>query len=184
MLTLYILLGVLGGALLIWFVYEFNKFIVLKNKTDKALSNMDVFFQKRHDLVPNLVESVKGYMKHEQNLIQEVTEARASAIASKKGEKKARAESKLGTAVGSLIAVSENYPEIKASQNFLDLTAQLSKIESEIADARQAYNDVATEFNTKRESFPDSIAAFLMGLKKRTLFKASWLERKNVKVKF
>ena len=181
---LYIVLGILGALLLIWFIIQFNKFIKLKNNTDKALSNMDVFFQKRHDLIPNLVESVKGYIKHESNLIEEVTLARSNAISEKKGEKKARAEYKLGNALGNLIAVAENYPDIKARQNFLDLCSRLSIMEGEIAEARQAYNQAATDFNIKRETFPDSIAAFLMGLRKRTLFKAGWKERKNIKIKF
>lgn len=183
MTALYIVLGVLGGLLFLWFVFQFNAFIKLKNLTDKALSNMDVYFQKRHDLIPNLVETVKGYMKHESNLIEEVTAARANAVG-KKGEKKAKAEAKVGAALGSIMAVAENYPEIKANENFLDLANQLSKMEGEIATARQAYNEAATQFNTKRESFPSSIAAVLMGLKKRTLFKAGHFERKNVKVKF
>ncbi len=182
--VLYIVLGVIGGVFLLWFIYEFNIFIKLKNKTDKALSNMDVYFKKRHDLIPNLVNTVKGYMKHEQEVIEEVTRARADAVATKKGEKKARAEAKLGAVVSSLIAVAENYPELKASDNFLDLSNQLSKMEMEIADARENYNEAATQLNTKRETFPTSIVAFLMGLRKRTLFKASRRERKNVKVKF
>ena len=184
MIYLYIGLGVLGALLFAWFVFEFNRLIRLKNKVDKELANMDVFFKKRYDLIPNLVNTVKGYMKHEQNLIAEVTEARAAASGSMKGEKHARAEAKVGAAVDKLFAVAENYPNLKANENFLDLQSQLGKMESEIAAAREKYNEVATEFNTRRESFPSSIAAFLMGLRKRTLFKARRRERKNVKVSF
>ena len=184
MIALYIALGIVGFLLLVWFVFEFNKFIVLKNKVDKELSNMDVFFKKRYDLIPNLVNTVKGYMKHEQSLIEEVTKARASASPSFRGEKRAKAEARLGGAVDNLFAVAENYPDLKANTVFLDLQTQLSAMENQIASAREQYNSVATELNTKRESFPASIVAFLMGLKKRTLFKARRRERKNVKVKF
>jgi len=184
MIALYIALGVVGFLLFVWFVFEFNIFIKLKNKVDKELSNMYVFFKKRYDLIPNLVNTVKGYMKHEQTLITEVTEARAAASSSLKGEKRAKAEARLGSAVDNLFAVSESYPDLKANTVFLDLQAQLGSMENQIAAAREKYNEVATELNTKRESFPASIVAFLMGVKKRTLFKARRKERKNVKVKF
>lgn len=184
MIALYIALGIVGFLLVLWFVFEFNKFIRLKNVLDRELSNMDVFFKKRYDLVPNLVNTVKGYMKHEQNLITEVTEARASIAPTSKGEKRARAEARLGGAVDNLFAVAENYPDLKANTLFLDLQNQLAGLEREIAGAREQYNAVATDFNTKRESFPSSIVAFLMGLRKRTLFKARRRERKNVKVQF
>lgn len=184
MLALYIALGVLGGLLLIWFIYGFNKMIRYRNAADKALSNMDVFFKKRYDLIPNMVNTVKGYMEHEKNLITEVTEARAEAMNTKKGRKRAFAESKLGDALGNMVAVAENYPDLKASANFIELQNTLSKMENEIAQAREAYNDAATELNTHRELFPDSIVSFLMGVKKYPLFKAKRRERKNVKVKF
>ena len=109
MIALYVALGVLGALLLAWFIFEFNRLTRLKNKVDKELANMDVFFKKRYDLIPNLVNTVKGYMKHEQNLITEVTEARAAAQATKKGEKHARAEANVGAAVDKLFAVAENY---------------------------------------------------------------------------
>ena len=184
MIALYVALGVLGALLLAWFFFEFNRLTRLKNKVDKELANMDVFFKKRYDLIPNLVNTVKGYIKHEQNLITEVTEARAAAQATKKGEKHARAEANVGAAVDKLFAVAENYPDLKANENFLDLQNQLAKMEGEIANAREKYNEVATEFNTRKEQFPSSIAAFLMGLRKRTLFKARRRERKNIKVSF
>ena len=184
MIALYIALGVVGFLLLIWFVFEFNIFIRLKNRADRELSNMDVYFKKRYDLIPNLVETVKGYMKHEQGLITSVTEARASVSPSFKGEKRAKVEAKLGGAVDNLFAVAENYPDLKANASFLDLQCRLSVMETEIAAAREQYNIAATELNTKRETFPASIVAFLMGIKKRTLFKARRRERKNVKVKF
>ena len=185
MLALYIALGIGGGLLFFWFVFEFNRFVKLKNKCDKALSNMDVYFKKRYDLIPNLVNTVKGYAAHEKSVLSEVTEARTNAMrGEKKGEKRAKAEARVGTALGNVLAVAENYPELKANENFLQLSNELSRMELEIANAREAYNEVATEFNTARESFPRSIAAFLMGLGKRTLFKAKRRERKNIKVKF
>lgn len=182
-----ILIIVIAAALfvfLVWIVVVFNQFIRLKNSANEALSNMDVYFKKRHDLIPNLVNTVKGYAKHEAQVFQNVTEARTEAISAKAGEKKAKAEAKVSATISSLFAVAENYPDLKANTNFLDLQNQLSKMETEIAGTRMTYNEKATNFNNLRETFPSSIVAFLMGVRKRTLFKADWGDRKNIKVEF
>jgi len=170
------------GAL--WFVLSYNGFVQLKNRIDNSWSQIDVQLKRRFDLVPNLVETVKGYAKHEKETLNEVTAARAAITKASGAKDKMAAENMLTGALKSLFAVSESYPDLKANQNFLMLQEELAGIESKIAYARQFYNDTVLSFNTKIETLPDSIIAGLFGFSKRDYFQIEEAARSNVKVSF
>src|SRR3989338_2975421 len=170
------------GAL--WFVLSYNGFVQLKNRIDNAWSQIDVQLKRRFDLVPNLIETVKGYAKHEKETLKMVTEARAAITKAGSGKDKMAAENMLTGALKSLFAVSESYPDLKANQNFLMLQEELAGIESKIAYARQFYNDTVLSFNTKVETLPDSILAGMFGFTKREYFQIEEAARTNVKVQF
>jgi len=175
---------VIAVVLVLWFVLSFNGFVQLKNRIKNSWSQIDVQLKKRHDLVPNLVETVKGYAKHEKTTFKMVTEARAQIVKAQGIVKKAEAENMLTGALKSLFAVSEAYPDLKANKNFLMLQEELSAIESKIAYTRQFYNDTVLKYNTKRETLPDSIIASLLGLGKRDYFEVEEAAKGQVKVKF
>jgi len=145
--------------LILWFVGIFNRFIVLRNRMQGSWAQVDVQLKKRYDLIPNLVETVKGYAKHEREVFQNVTEARARAINAGTVDDQAQAENLLTGALKSLFAVAEAYPELKANQNFLKLQEELAAIEDKIAYARQHFNDVVLAYNTLRQRFPEVIVA-------------------------
>ncbi len=170
------------GAL--WFVVSYNGFVQLKNRIDNSWSQIDVQLKRRFDLVPNLIETVKGYAKHEKETLKMVTEARAAISKAPSGKEKMAAENMLTGALKSLFAVSESYPDLKANQNFLMLQEELSGIESKIAYARQFYNDTVLTYNTKVETLPDSILAGLFNFNKRDYFQIDEAARQNVKVQF
>ncbi|HLC92150.1 MAG TPA: LemA family protein [archaeon] len=170
------------GAL--WFVLSYNGFVQLKNRIDNSWSQIDVQLKRRFDLVPNLIETVKGYAKHEKETLKMVTEARAAITKAGSGKDKMAAENMLTGALKSLFAVSESYPDLKANQNFLMLQEELAGIESKIAYARQFYNDTVLSFNTKVETLPDSILAGMFGFTKREYFQIEEAARTNVKVQF
>ena len=183
-----IVVVVLAIALLAWWIGTRNDFVRLKNKVEEAWATIDVFLKKRYDLIPNLVETVKGYSKHESETLKEVVAARSVAMNAKTPTEKANAENGLTSSLRTLFtAVSESYPELKANANFLDLQGQLKNIESELESSRRYYNGVVKSFNTKLEIFPASIVGGRMGeeYKKRPYFELdSAEERKNVKVQF
>ncbi len=163
----------------------YNGFVKLKNRVEEAFATMDVYMKKRFDLIPNLVEAVKGYAKHESETLQKVTEARAAIAGAKTTEERLANENVLSGTLKSLFAVSEAYPDLKANQNFLDLQAQLRKVEEDIANARKYYNGAVREFNTKCESFPSNIIAGMFHFTRRPMFEVdSQEERQNVKVDF
>ncbi len=162
----------------------YNSFISLKTQMHNAMAQIDVQTKRRFDLVPNLVETVKGYAKHEKGTLTEVTKARAMiSQAGTPGEKMA-AENMLTGALKSLFAVSEDYPDLKANQNFLMLQEELSGIESKIAYARQFYNDAVMKWNQKVQMFPSNVIANVFGFKTQEHLEATEEERKAVKVKF
>lgn len=179
---------IVGGAIVVggglWVLLSYNGFVQLKNRIDNSWSQIDVQLKRRFDLVPNLIETVKGYAKHEKETLNMVTQARTSAMNAKDMKQKAEAENMLTGALKSLFAVSEAYPDLKANQNFLMLQEELSGIESKIAYTRQFYNDTVLAYNTKTEMLPDSIIAGLAGFKKRDYFQIEEAARENVKVKF
>lgn len=178
-----IILGVLAviGAY-VWSVY--NGLITAKLRIDEALSQINVQLKRRADLIPNLVETVKGYAKHEKSLLEEITKARASLMQAKSVEKKAEANNMLTDTLKSLFAVAENYPDLKANANFAKLQEELSDTENKIAYSRQFYNSNVLEYNTRIHVFPSNIIANLFKFTPKDFFAATEEEKKNVKVSF
>src|ERR1035437_9038570 len=179
----YIILGVLLLLVLV-FVYYFNRLNVLSNTIDNSWAQIDVQLKKRADLVPNLVETVKGYAAHKKSIFEAVADARAKMIGAETIEKKDQAGNMLAGALKSLFAISENYPELKANQNFLMLQEELSGIENKVAYARQHYNDSVLVFNNLVTTLPGSIFAGILGKKVRIYLEITTAEREPVKVKF
>lgn len=166
----------------VWFTY--NSLIRSKVRISEAFSQIDVRLKRRADLIPNLVETVKGYAKHEKEVLENITKARASLISAKSISQKAEANNQLGETLKSLFAVAENYPDLKASQNFLSLQEELSDTENKVAYARQFYNSVVMDFNTKLKVFPTFVFANMLHFTPAEFFAASDEERKSVKVSF
>lgn len=173
---------IVGIALYVWGIY--NSLATGKVRIKEALSGIDVQLKRRIDLVPNLVSTVKGYAKHEKDLLENVTKARASLMHAKNTAQKAQSDNMLSEALKSLIAISENYPDLKASRNFLELQQELSDIEAKIAYSRQFYNTNVNGYNTTLANFPSSVIGSSFGYKPEEFFEATEEERKNVKVSF
>lgn len=171
-------------VLVLWFVGVFNGIIVLKNRTQEAWSDIDVQLKRRHDLIPNLVETVKGYAKYEAGVFEKVTEARANAISAKGPEDSAAKENVLSGALKSVFAVAEAYPELKASENFKELQGELTDTEDKIEAARRFYNGNVRDFNIKIQIFPNSLAAGMIGAKPFEMFEAAEGEKAVPEVKF
>lgn len=153
-------------------------------RVSEAFSQIDVQLKRRADLIPNLVETVKGYVKHEKEVLEEVTKARTSLMSAKGVEEKAKANSELGQTLKSLFAVAESYPNLKASENFSELQEELSDTENKIAYARQFYNSTVMDYNTKLATFPTVIFAQMLRFQPAEFFAASEEEKKEVHVKF
>ena len=172
-------------VIVLWLVGAYNSLVRFRNRTKEAWSDIDVQLKRRYDLIPNLIETVKGYAKHESGLFERVTKARADAINTKGTKQQAEAENVLEGALKSIFAVAENYPDLKANQNFLELQRELSDTENKIQASRRFYNTNARDFNTKQEVFPNSIVASLFSFKRVEFFEVEEAkERENVKVKF
>jgi LemA protein len=173
------------GALFLIAIGMYNSLVTLRNRCDNAWSQVDVQLRRRYDLIPNLVETVKGYAKHEREVFEKVTQARAAAIGAQTVKDQGQAENMLSGALKSLFAVAENYPELKANQNFLLLQEELSGTESKIAYARQFYNDQVMKFNMKQQVFPSNIIAGMFGFKIKEYFEIGEAEARGpVKVSF
>lgn len=183
MVILYIIIG-LVVLIILWAVIAFNSFIRLKNRTNEAWSDIDVQLKRRHNLIPNLVETVKGYAKHEKNVLENVTQARSKAIKAEGMEEKGQAENMLSNTLKTLFAVAENYPDLKANANFLELQRELSDTENKIQAARRFYNGNVRDLNMKIEGFPSRIIAGIFGFKKREFFEAAEGERTVPGVQF
>lgn len=163
----------------------YNSLIQLRNRCENSWAQVDVQLKRRYDLIPNLVETVKGYASHEKEVFQKVTEARTSAMNAGTVKDQGMAENQLSGALKSLFAVAESYPDLKANQNFLMLQEELAGTESKIAYARQFYNDTVMKFNTKQQVFPANIIAGMFGFKEREYFEIEEPEaREAVKVEF
>ncbi len=162
----------------------YNSLIKLKNSVEEAFSTMDVYLKKRRNLIPNLVETVKGYASHEKETLEKVIQARNMATQATTPEESIKNENMLTGTLRSLFAISENYPDLKANTNFLDLQAQLKAIEDEIASSRKYYNAVVKAFNTKIEVFPSNLIAGMFHFERRTMFEIQEEERENVQVQF
>ena len=168
-----------------WLIGTYNKFVKMKNNIEEGYSTMDVYLKKRYDLIPNLVETVKGYAKHEKETLTNVMNARNAAMSSSDLETRAKNENVLTGTLKTLFAVSENYPELKGDKHFSDLMNQLNSMENEITSSRKYYNGCVKAYNTKRELFPSSIIAKWFNFEKKPLFEVdNEEERKNVKVQF
>lgn len=181
---LYIIIGVLV-VLILWFVAVYNGLTKLKNRVDEAWSDIDVQLKRRYDLIPNLVNTVKGYAQHERELFEKVTKARSEAMQAENPHDKAAAENMLSDTLKSLFAVAENYPDLKASANFAKLQDELSDTENKIQAARRFYNGLVRDFNTKTQLFPNNLIAGMLGFSDREFFELdNEEERKNVEVSF
>lgn len=171
--------------LIIWIISIYNGLVTSKQKVDNAWSQIDVQLQRRFDLIPNLVETVKGYMGHESDVLTKVTELRTSWANASTVKEKSELDSELSGALKTIMAVSENYPELKASANFSQLQEELQNTENKISFSRQFYNDTATRYNTKIQVVPSNIIASMFHFEPEQLFEVESQEaRKNVKVDF
>jgi LemA protein len=171
-------------ALLAFVWYLYNSIIVAKMRVSESLSQIDVQLKRRADLIPNLVETVKGYAKHEKELFEKVTKERASLVSAQGPAEKAEANSELSKTLKSIFAVAESYPDLKASQNFQDLQDELSDTENKVAYSRQFYNSNVLDYNTKLTVFPNMFFAKLFNFKEAEFFGATEAEKKPVNVKF
>ena len=184
MITLTVV-GVLVVAVILWFIATYNAFVRLRNLVEEAWRQVDVELHRRHDLIPNLVETVKGYASHERGVFEEVTRARAAAAQpAATREQQAANENALTAAIGRLFAVAEAYPSLKADANFQALQAELTNTEDRIAGGRRYYNANVREFNTKLETFPASIVGSMTGFRRATYFEAEGSSRDVPRVDF
>ena len=179
---------ILAISIICWWINTRNDFVRLKNRVEEGMSTIDVYLKKRFDLIPNLVETVKGYAKHESETLEKVVEARNLSMGARTTEEKMAAANGLSSSLRTLFtAISESYPDLKANTNFIDLQQQLKSIEGELESSRRYYNSVVKAFNTKLELFPANIVGRRMGEEytKKSYFELdSAEERKNVKVSF
>jgi LemA protein len=169
MIVVWILLGAIV-LLVLWVISLYNRLVRLRNNREQAFADVDVQLKQRHDMIPQLVEAVKGYMQHERGVLTEVTEARAAAMKASGINDKIVAENRLSTALDGLKVAVEAYPDLKASQNFLDLQNEISDIENKIAAARRFFNSATKELNVAVEVFPSNIVATLFNFKREPLF--------------
>ena len=167
----------------LFLIYIYNSLIRLRLRVSNAWSQIDVQLKRRYDLIPNLIESVKGYMKHERTVLENVTKARTSLITGTMQEK-SKASNQITEALKSIFAVAESYPQLKANENFLHLQEELSGTESKIAYSRQFYNDSVMQYNQAIQVFPKNIFAKIFGFQQKEFFGAAAKERENVKVQF
>lgn len=193
-ITVIVLVGV-GLLLALWLMGVYNGLVVARNRFENAFAQIDVQLKRRYDLIPNLVEAVKGYMSHERETLDAVIKARNSAMAAEQKvaanprdpaamKELNQAESQLGGTLGRLFALSEAYPDLKANQNMLALQEELTSTENKIGFARQAFNDAATDYNNKREVFPAVIVAGTFGFTEAALLEAAQAEREAPRVSF
>ena len=181
----FVLLLIIIGGVAIIAIGMYNSLVTLRNRCDNGWSQIDVQLRRRYDLIPNLVETVKGYAKHEREVFEKVTQARAAAASAQGVKAQAEADNMLTGALKSLFAVAEAYPDLKANQNFLMLQEELAGTESKIAYARQFYNDTVMKFNMKQQVFPSNIIANMFGFKPRDYFQIEEeIAKGPVKVQF
>src|SRR5207237_7523356 len=174
---------VVAGVLL-YLIIVYNELVRLRNDNDRAWANIDVLLKQRHDEVPNLVETVRGYMQHEREKLEAVTQARAASVNAASIGQKAQADLMMTGALRGLFAVAENYPQLKANDNFLKLQNRISELEERIADRREFFNDDVNTYNTRIGQIPEVFLASFMNLKPRAMFKVSDEDRRQIEVKF
>ncbi len=185
-LSLGLIIIIALGVVLLWLIATYNSLVKLKNRTDESWSDIDVQLKRRHDLIPNLIETVKGYASHEKDTLEKVIQARNLAMSAQNQgpTQAAEAENMLTGALKSIFALSESYPDLKANQNFLQLQDELSDTENKIQAARRFYNGNVRDLNIKIETFPTNLFAQMLGFAKRVFFEANEAEKQNVEVKF
>lgn len=183
-MNIYLITALIAGIILIYVWIVYNSLQAAKLKIREALSHIDVLLKRRTDLIPNLVETVKGYAKHEKELFENVTKARAGLMGAKSTHEKAEANNMLTDTLKTLFAVAENYPQLRANENFSKLQDELSDTENKISYSRQFYNSTVLDYNTKISIFPNNFIASLFKFTPEEFFEADEEERKNVKVSF
>lgn len=180
----WIILGVVVVLIILWVIGTYNSLIAFRNRVKDSWSQIDVQLKRRFDLIPNLVETVKGYKNHESETLENVVKARNSYLTATLPEDQMKADGELTQAISKLFALTESYPDLKANTNFLELQQELNETEDKIAISRQFYNDVVMEYNNKVEMIPSNIVANMFHFQKEVFFKANDAEKENVKVKF
>jgi len=183
-MTIGVILLIVAVIAVVWIIFIYNGLIRLKNRVDEAWSDIEVQLKRRYDLIPNLVNTVKGYATHEKQVFEKVTEARSRAMGAGTARDKAQAENMLSDTLKSLFAVAENYPDLKANQNFLELQRELTDTENKIQASRRFYNGNVMDFNTKIEIFPNNLIAGILKFSKREFFDMDEKEKEPVKVEF
>jgi len=178
---IYILIGIIIVLLIYTFVL-YNSFVKLDNKVNEAFSTMDVYLKKRWDLIPNIVEVVKGYSKHEKNILEELVSLRNRTYDNMSNNEKIKTNESISNDISKIMVLAESYPELKASENFINLSKNLTKVEDEIANSRKYYNAVVRMFNNKVSMFPSNICAKIFGYKEKDMFEANSNERENVSI--
>ena len=172
-------------VIIIAIIAIYNSLVTIRQRVKNAWSQIDVQLQRRFDLIPNLVETVKGYMEHEADVLTKVTDLRSSWAEAKSVDEKAKLDNQLSESLKTIMAVAENYPDLKANQNFSELQTELTNTENKISYSRQFYNDTVTRYNTKLEMFPSNVIASVFNFKAEDLFEVADAEaRQNVKVDF
>ncbi len=172
------------AVVILYVIGTYNRGVRLRNFVREAFSTMDVYLKKRWDLIPNLIESVKGYVEHEKGLLNQLTELRTKNYSAMSDAEKLDANMQISAAIPKIFAVAENYPDLKANQNFMKLMDDLTAVEDDIANERKYYNGTVRELNTYLEVFPSNIVCGLFGFKQEKLFEIPEAERENVKVQF
>ncbi len=179
------LIWIIVALIVVWIVFAYNSLIRTRNRVKEAWSDIEVQLKRRYDLIPNLIETVKGYAAHEKNVFEDVTQARTQAMGAQTKDEKAGAENQLSSTLKSLFAVAENYPDLKANQNFLALQEELSDTENKIQAARRFYNGMVMDLNNRIQVFPTNLMASAFGFKQEEFFQTeNDAERNPVQVKF
>lgn len=178
----WIVVGAVLAVIVIFSLVMFNAFTKLRNLVEEAFSTMDVYLKKRWDLIPNIVAAVKGYAEHEKGTLEEIVNLRVGNYESLSNKDKVDLNKRLAPNITRLMALAESYPELKASENFINLSRELSKVEEDIANARKYYNGTVRKFNDKVQMFPNNLFAKLFGFKEYSMFEISADARENVKV--
>ena len=182
-----ILIGLIGGGFIFFlmiFLISYNTLVGKKNQVENVYGSVDSLLKKRYDLIPNLIASVQNYMKHEREILTQITSLRAKAVSGTLSEdEKISLDSKMGKMIGGIMVAVENYPDLKANQNFLQLQSAINEVEEQISAARRAYNSAVTDYNNAVEMFPTNIIAGMIGYRRKKVFEIDEAERKNVNVK-
>lgn len=175
---------IIVGVLLLALVLMYNSLVAKRNQVDSVFSTVDVMLKKRYDLIPNLINTVKGYMTHERETLERLTELRVKALSSNSNDERVAVENEMAGPLRQIMVAVENYPDLKANQNFLHLQSSLNEVEEQISAARRAYNAAVLAFNNAVDMFPTNLIAGMLGFTRRTFFEAAAVDREPVRVDF